>query len=69
MTRNIHPLPGGKVAPPNADALQGATPKRRSIKELYGCLEGLRSGPPLTIEDMNAATADGAVDEYLASVS
>ena len=38
----------------------------RSIMELSGCLK--YEGPPLTIEEMNEAIADAAVESYLESI-
>lgn len=60
---------GNGGSAPDCDQPEGPPRERRSIKELYGCLEGLRSGPPLTIDEIRDAAADGAVDAYLASVS
>lgn len=38
--------------------------KKRPISELFGILKGSYKGPPVTVEDMNEAIAEAAVERY-----
>lgn len=43
------------------------TRKKRPVTELFGMLKDYYKGPPISVEEMNEAVAEAAVERYLRS--